>query len=137
MSVELYFLALTAIMTALFWLPYALNRILSRGLMTAMGNPEAGDVNPYVRGLAPWAERAYFAHVNAVENLVVFAALVLIANAAAVSSDMTVLACQVYFFARLLHYVIYTAGIPVLRTLLYAASWLATLFMGFATIGLM
>lgn len=136
MSPELYWLAITAVMTALFWFPYSLNRIIRRGLMTAMGNPDPDDSRPYVKGLSSWAQRAYFAHVNAVENLVVFAALVLVANAAGVSNDITITACKIYFFARLLHYVIYTAGVPVLRTLLFAVAWIATLVVGFTTIGM-
>ena len=43
---------------------------------------------------------------------------------AAVSNETTVLACQLYFWARLVHYVVYAAGIPWVRTLSYAASWL-------------
>ncbi len=136
MSPELYWLAITAIMTALFWFPYSLNRIIRRGLMAAMANPDPDDSRPNVKGLSPWAQRAYYAHTNAIENLVVFAALVLVANVAGVSNEMTVTACKFYFFARLLHYVIYTAGVPVLRTLLFAVSWVATLVVGFATIGM-
>jgi len=136
MTPELHWLTLTAVMTALFWLPYALNRIIRRGLMTAMGNPEPGDKDPCSTGLSDWAQRAYRAHINAVENLVVFATLVLIANAAGITSPLLVTACQVYFVARLLHYVIYTAGIPVLRTLTYAASWVATLIVGLSLLGM-
>ena len=63
------------------------------------------------------------AHYNAVENLVVFAALVLIANAANISNDMTVLACEIYFWARLVHVLAYTFAIPWVRTLAFAAGW--------------
>ena len=31
----------------------------------------------------------------------------------------------VYFFARLAHYVVYSAAIPVARTLTFTAGWLA------------
>jgi uncharacterized MAPEG superfamily protein len=36
-------------------------------------------------------------------------------------------AAEVYFFARLTHYVVYAAGIPVLRTLAYFVGLGATL----------
>jgi len=32
-----------------------------------------------------------------------------------------------YFFARLVHFVVYTLGIPVARTLAFTAGWLAQL----------
>ena len=38
---------------------------------------------------------------------------------------MTVGACIVYFWARLAHYVVYTMGIPVARTLTFTVGWLA------------
>jgi uncharacterized MAPEG superfamily protein len=74
--------------------------------------------------MAPWAERMKAAHYNAVENLVVFAALVLVANAAGISNDTTVLACKLYFWARLVHLLVYTFGIPWVRTLAFAVAWL-------------
>ena len=60
---------------------------------------------------------------NAIENLVVFAALVLIADAANVSNATTVLACQIYFWARLVHLLAYTFAIPWVRTLAFAAGF--------------
>jgi hypothetical protein len=64
------------------------------------------------------------AHVNAVENLVIFAPLVLTARALGIATAVTAFACALYFWSRLAHVVIYTLGIPVLRTLsLPPASW--------------
>ena len=118
MTPELTKLTWVLALNAIIWLPYVLNRIMVWGLVDAVGYPE----NP--KPLAPWAERARKAHYNAVENLVVFAAAVLILNAAGVSNDATVMACTVYFWARLVHYIVYTAGIPWLRTLSYAVGWI-------------
>jgi uncharacterized MAPEG superfamily protein len=56
------------------------------------------------------------AHANAVENLVIFAALVLAANAAGISNGATVLACALYFWARIVHWFAYTAAVPWART---------------------
>ena len=66
-----------------------------------------------------------FAHDNAVENLIVFAPLVLILNAIDYSTQWTVLACAVYFWSRLAHALVYTFGIPVLRTLTFTVGFLA------------
>ena len=74
--------------------------------------------------MAAWAERMKAAHYNSVENLVVFAALVLMAHVLGISNDTTVLACQVYFWARLAHVALYTLAVPWGRTLAFATAWL-------------
>jgi len=113
MTAELKYLALVAIFTALMWLPYALNVIMVRGVADALGYPD--DPQP----LAPWAARMKAAHYNAVENLVVFAVLVLIAHEANISNEATIMACSVYFWARMLHFASYACAVPVARTLAF------------------
>ena len=81
MKTELLYLTLVTALTGLLWLPYILDRVATRGLLDAVGYPE----NP--KPQSPWAVRLMRAHDNAVENLVVFAALVLVANAAGVSNS--------------------------------------------------
>jgi uncharacterized MAPEG superfamily protein len=78
----------------LLWVPYILNLILVRGPKDAIGDPE------HPKPIAAWAERLKAAHYNAVENLVVFAALVLVAHAAGVSDEATRMSAVVYFWAR-------------------------------------
>lgn len=117
MTSELTSLTWVAALTAVLWVPYILNTIMVRGLVDAVGYPD--DPKP----LAPWAARMKAAHYNAVENLVVFAALVLIAKAAGVSNDTTVAATQVYFWARVVHFLSYTARIPWIRTLSFVAGF--------------
>ena len=120
MTSEMMSLTWVAALTTVLWIPYILNLIMVRGLLDAVGYPE--DPKP----IAPWAERMKAAHYNAVENLVVFAALVLTLNAAGISNDTTVLACNVYFWARLAHFLVYGFGIPWLRTITYVVGWVAT-----------
>lgn len=120
MTRELFWLTLTVILTAVMWVPYVLNRIQVRGLAGAMANPSRSD-----KPQAPWATRMMFAHENAAENLVVFASLVLILHAVDYSTKWTVLAAAVYFWARLVHAVVYTLGIPVVRTLAFAVGFAA------------
>ncbi len=120
MTRELFWLTLTVIMTGLLWIPYALNRAQVRGVMGAMANPSRID-----KPQAEWANRMMFAHDNAVENLIIFAPLVLILNAIDYSSKWTVLACAVYFWSRLVHLIVYTFGIPVIRTLSFLVSFFA------------
>lgn len=121
MTTELTSLVWVCAINALMWLPYILNTIMVQGMADAVGYPE----NP--KPLAPWASRLKKAHYNAVENLVVFASLVLVLNAAQLSNETTVMACTIYFWARLAHLLVYTFGVPWLRTLTFAVSWLCIL----------
>jgi uncharacterized MAPEG superfamily protein len=92
MSNELFWLVLTAAMTGLLWVPYILDRIMVRGLMAAMANPSSTD-----KAQSPWARRLMAAHINAVENLVIFAPLVLTARALGITTAVTAFACALYF----------------------------------------
>ena len=109
MTRELFWLTLTVGLTGILWIPYIIDRIVVRGLMGAMANPSRND-----KPQSEWAQRLYFAHTNAVDNIAVFAPLVLILNAIEHSTQATVIACAVYFWARLAHAIIYMLGIPVL-----------------------
>lgn len=120
MTTELYWLTLTAFMTALFWLPYVLNRVVVSGLGGTLAGTTPGD-----DGHSSWANRAIKAHYNAIENLAIFAPIVLTAHVLGISNTATKAAVVVYFFARLAHFVVYSAGIPVARTLTFTAGWLA------------
>lgn len=120
MTRELFWLTLTVILTGVLWVPYVLNRMQVRGLMGTMANPSR-DAKPH----AEWAARLMFAHDNAIENLVIFAPLVLILNAIDYSSRATVIACAVYFWARVAHIIVYALGLPVFRTLAFTVGFLA------------
>ena len=115
---ELFWLTLTVILTGLLWIPYIINRCQVRGLTGAMANPSRND-KPH----ADWANRLMFAHDNAVENLVIFAPLVLILNAIDYSDKWTVMACAVYFWSRVAHLIVYTLGLPVFRTLAFTVGF--------------
>ncbi|MEQ1516564.1 MAG: MAPEG family protein [Usitatibacteraceae bacterium] len=123
MTTELYWLTLTILMTALFWLPYILDRLAVRGVMPALSDTKPETGSPH----SLWAQRAMKAHQNAIENLVIFAGAVLIAHALGISTPATKAAVVVYFCARLTHFLVYTAGVPVVRTLAFAVGWGAQL----------
>ena len=129
MTIELKYLTFVSLLTALMWVPYILNTIMVRGLTNAVGYPE----NP--KSLAPWASRMKAAHSNAIENLIVFAALVLIADTAEVSNELTAMACVIYFWARLVHYLVHTFGIPWVRTLAFAAGFLCQITLAVQILG--
>jgi uncharacterized MAPEG superfamily protein len=122
MTRELFWLTWTVILTGILWIPYIINRSKVRGLMGSMANPSRGD-KPH----APWATRLMFAHDNAVENLVIFAPLVLILNALDYSTTWTAIAAAVFFWARVAHVIVYTLGLPVFRTAAFTVGFLAQL----------
>ena len=119
MKPELLYLVYVTALTGLLWVPYILDRIAKWGLVTAVGYP----TNPPPQ--SPWAQRLMKAHFNAVENLVVFAALVLAASALGVSNGAIATAAMVYFWARLVHVAAYTFAIPWVRTLAFAVGFFA------------
>lgn len=119
MKTELVYLVCVTLLTALMWIPYILDRLVVRGLPDTMGYPQSP------KPQSAWAQRMLKAHSNAVENLVVFATLVLVANAAGVSNNATVLACAVYFWARVVHWLAYTFALPWIRTLAFAVGFFA------------
>ncbi len=126
---ELYWLAIIALSTLMMWAPYILESFFRRGIMPTMGNPGPDDPVP-----PAWADRAKRAHLNAIDNLVVFAPLVLCLAVMGVSTNSTLLAAKLYVFARLGHYFVYVAGIPVLRTVLFLAGIAATFIIGLAVL---
>src|SRR4029079_8405930 len=114
MSRELFWLTATIVLTGILWVPYLIDRCRVRGLMGAMDNPKPNDTPQ-----SAWAMRLYFAHTNAVDNLVIFAPLVLTLDSLNISTPVTEIACATYFWARLAHALIYATGLPVARTLAF------------------
>ncbi|WP_218156528.1 hypothetical protein [Pseudoalteromonas denitrificans] len=57
MKTEIYWMTLTVLATALFWLPYIIDRILEHDLLPALRNPER-DTRPESK----WANRMMYAH---------------------------------------------------------------------------
>jgi uncharacterized MAPEG superfamily protein len=66
--------------------------------------------------LGGWARRAYRAHLNMLESLVLFAALVLVCVLTNRTNSTTLLGAQLFFWGRLAYAVVYVAGVPWLRT---------------------
>jgi uncharacterized MAPEG superfamily protein len=128
---ELYWLVLTTVMTSLFWIPYILQRILENGALPALLDPQG-----LTHMSAPWAQRMMRAHQNAVENLVIFAPLVLALHVTGASTAITTTACIVYFFARAAHFVIYTLAIPLLRTVAFIAGFGAQIVLALTLLGI-
>jgi uncharacterized MAPEG superfamily protein len=129
---ELYWLTLTCLMTGLLWVPYILQLIVQLGPVQAVWDPTGAHPHD-----ADWALRAKRAHYNAVENLVVFAPLVLVVVLTGKGTALTATAAAAYFFLRLAHYLIHTAAVPVLRTVVFLGGWLCQMILGLTVLGLL
>ena len=127
---ELSWLALTALLTALLWVPYILRHIAEVGVVPALTYQNL-DTTPE----AAWGKRAKRAHYNAIENLAVFAPLMITVVLIGAQSGTTATACAVYFFARLVHYPVAVFRVPYLRTLSFAVGWLAQIVLVVVILG--
>ena len=114
MSIELKYLALTALLTAALWIPYIICQVTTNGFLSGENY-----VNPAPRPVPLWGQRANRAHINAVEAFAPFAALVLIAHVGGKESAMTAFWAMAFFWLRLAHAVVYLAAVPFLRTLIF------------------
>jgi len=125
MTTSLSYLAWASALCLILWLPYVLERVMKQGLMTVLQYKDT-DTEPAV-----WAQRAHRAHLNLVENLAPFAALVLIANV----TGKNVTGCAALFFwARVVQAIVHIAGVAYVRTLAFFVSWLAMIIMFFSVI---
>ncbi len=116
MSPDLKYLLFSVILTFVQMLVAAMGANQAVGLNTLAGNREG---LPEIKG---WAGRAKRAHLNMVENMVLFAALVLIAAVAGKANAMTAVGAAIFFWGRVAYAVIYVAGIAWLRTLAWFVS---------------
>lgn len=123
MSPEIYWLTWTTILTALLFAPYAYNRITTITLLGALRRALPGDA-PFDEA---WGHRAYRAHMNAFEDLITFAPLAIAVHVSGMGNEVTALAAQVHFLARLAHAPIYWFDVPWLRFTSYLVGLATTL----------
>ena len=69
------------------------------------------------------------------EGLALFAPLALIVAVADMSNPTTVMAAQVFFYARVAHAVLYVFGVPLVRPLAWGVGILATVRLFLAVVG--
>ena len=129
MSSEPMLLALSGALCLLLALPYTTALVLKLGLPVMAGNRENF---PVIEG---WIGRAKRAHLNMVENLVPFAALLLAAAALNKMGPMTVLGAQLFFWGRVAHAAAYIVGIAYARTAAYLVSVVGMALIFVAIIG--
>lgn len=120
MTVDLAYLAWTAMLTGALWIPYVVAQVTTNGFP---GAPNYVDPTP--RPLPPWGKRADRTYLNAVESFAPFAALVLVAHVAGKANAMTAFWAMFFFWMRVAHAVVYLLGIPYIRTLVFTLGFVA------------
>lgn len=130
---ELSWLVLTTALTGIQWIPYIVNRVMELG-----PPPMSWFPLPDPPPKAPWAARAVRAHINAVENLAIFAPLALAVHVTSSGTRITAAASMIYFFARVAHFVIGVAGVPIpFRTAAFFIGFLAQMALAATLLGVL
>ena len=114
MTTELTLLAWTLVLAVVQILAFDVARTGQYGIKWNTG-PRDEDMPP----LSPVAERLRRAQNNLYETLPLFVAAVLILHVAGVHSAKTVLACQLYFWARVAYVPLYAFGVKMVRSLVW------------------
>ena len=122
MTTELFYLALTAMLTASLWIPYIVCQVITNGPLQK-GNFK----DPTPRPVPLWGIRANRVHLNAVESLAPFAILILIAHIVNKDSSMTAFWAGFFFWMRITHATVYWLAIPYIRTLVFTAGYVAVI----------
>jgi uncharacterized MAPEG superfamily protein len=122
MSTDLKYLALTAALTASLWIPYIAAQVMTNGFLGADNY-----VDPTPRPVPLWGKRADRTYLNAVESFAPFAAIVIVAHLAGKANAMTAFWAAFFFWMRLTHALVYLAGIPYIRTLVFTAGWVGVM----------
>jgi len=128
LSGEIYWLTWNVVLTAAMVIPYAIYRTIKLGgVLQVFKTPLPGD-SPFSDA---WAHRAYRAHMNAFEGLALFAPLAIAVPISGSSNEITVLACAVYFWARLVYAPLYYFNVPYVKTSVWFIGFVATLTLGY------
>ena len=130
MTTDLMMLAWSAALCALLWVPYILARIGAWGLVDTVGYPDSPPDVPV------WAARIKKAHANLVENLLPFGVLVLVAHVGGMANEATALGATLFFWSRVAHAIVYTVGIPWLRTVAFFGGFVGQVMIFIAIIGM-
>ena len=120
MTQDLFYLALTAMLTGALWIPYVVGQVITNGFLRPVNYKD-----PAAREVPLWAQRANRAHMNAVEVFSAFAALVVVAHLTQAANEMTAFWAAYFFWVRLAHAVVYILGIPFVRTLIFVLGFVA------------
>jgi len=125
MSTELWYLFLSSVLLAVMWIPHIIGQVINAGLLSRDDYKQLRDAKQF----PDWVRRSDRAHMNLVEQFGAFAGLVVVAHLIGLSNETTALAAAVFFWARVVHAVVFVSGFSwlMLRTAVFTVSWLAVM----------
>ena len=123
MTGEMFWLGMTVLLSLVIWIPYT---VLYLGITPL---PRGTVITPPTDKLPEWAQRCSRAHVNLLESLVPFATLILMLKVTGKADASTATAAMIFFFARVAHVIVYAAGIPYLRPLMFSIGAFTNLYL--------
>lgn len=115
MTTDLKMLLAVGILSLAQFVPYFIAYLKAWGISGIASN------RANMPELPEWANRSLRAQRNLNENLIHFSIFVLMAHVLGLGNEMTALGATIFFYARLLYWVVYIAGIVWVRTLLFMA----------------
>ncbi len=121
MTTDLKYLVFTAMLTAALWIPYIVCQVRTNGRLQPANYADPALPRP----VPAWGQRAHRAYLNAVEVFAPFAALVVAAHLTGKADAMTAFWAASFFWVRLGHAIVHLAGIPYVRTVLFALGFVA------------
>ncbi|HKK35412.1 MAG TPA: MAPEG family protein [Paracoccaceae bacterium] len=130
MTELVFWTALSGLLLSLAWLAYVLDRIVVWGLWPALQGPAESRPEQ-----SAWALRHKRAHGVAVEMFVAWGPLAALAAIVAPEDPLPGTLAQIFFFGLLIHNVSYLLGVPVVRTLAFAAGALSSAALALRLIG--
>ena len=116
MSMEMTLLIWATGLTFIQMLIAALGSMSQNDLLTLVGNREK------LNKVKGWAARAQRDKKNMLENIVLFAILVITTKITGISNEITILGAQLFFWGRVAFSIIYVIGVPWVRTVAWGVS---------------
>ena len=119
MTADLHYLAYSAVLTWIMLMAASLIRVQGwtpKGFVIAAGNRD------HLPEASPIAGRADRAAKNMLENMVLFAVVVLVARLGGVPPEQVAPGAAIFFWARVAYFFVSLAGIPFLLTAVWAVS---------------
>ncbi|MEL6167252.1 MAG: MAPEG family protein [Pseudomonadota bacterium] len=130
MTIELTYLTLTTLLAASLWIPFVI------GVNTTTFERPEENRPPDPAAMSAWVHRAYRAHLNLMEQFPPFAAIVLVAHMAGVSTMVTVVATAAFFWLRLAQAIWMVGDFPQIpvRPIIFTSAWICILLIGWQII---
>lgn len=129
MTVELTMLVYSVALLVILVVIQATAGVLAQGL-AAMAGPRDNLGEPTV-----FQARTKRIVDNHREGLLIFAPLVLAASLVDLSTPLTVLGAQLFFYSRVVHAIVYVAALPWIRPLFYAVGMVGCILIFIALLG--